>query len=101
LPDSSSVTERKLYAYSSDAWVPGKAQADLSLPAEPDCVEGVPKGSPDGRSVALFRMCYDHGPSSQAGIYVTDPTGSYRQYVTSGFGPDWNPLAWNPLAPGG
>jgi Tol biopolymer transport system component len=93
LPPTSLVTERKLYAFSSDAWVPNKAESDLSLPSEPACVEGVPKGSPDGQRVALFRMCYDDGAASTPGIYVTDTTGSYRQFVESGFGPDWNPVA--------
>jgi Tol biopolymer transport system component len=93
LPTTSSVTERKLYAVSSDAWVANKAATDLSLPSEPACVEGVPKGSPDGRSIALFRMCYDSGAASVPGIYVTDTQGSYREFVESGFGPDWNPVA--------
>jgi hypothetical protein len=87
------VTERKLYAVSSDAWVANKAATDLSLPSEPACVEGVPKASPDGKSVALFRMCYDNGAASVPGIYVTDTAGSYREFVESGFGPDWNPVA--------
>jgi Tol biopolymer transport system component len=29
---------RKLYAFSSDAWVPGKTETDLSLPSAPDCI---------------------------------------------------------------
>ncbi len=93
LPASSLVTERKLYAFSSDPWAPNKPQSDLSLPSEPACVEGVPKGSPDGRQIVLFRACFDSGPASFPGIYVTDSTGSYRRFVVSGFGPDWNPVA--------
>jgi Tol biopolymer transport system component len=93
LPLSSLVTERKLYSFSSDPWTPGKPDSDLSLPTEPDCVEGVPRGSPDGKHVLLFRMCYDNGAASQAGIYVTDTAGSYRTFVAGGFGPDWNPVA--------
>jgi Tol biopolymer transport system component len=93
LPASSLVTERRLYAFSSDAWVPNKAGTDLSLPSEPSCVEGVPKGSPDGRLVALFRACFDEGAASAPGVYVTDTSGSYRRFVVSGFGPDWNPVA--------
>ena len=27
------------------------------------------------------------------GIYVTDTAGSYRQFVATGFGADWNPRA--------
>ncbi len=86
------ATERKLHAFSSDAWSLGKPETDLSLAAEPSCVEGVPKGSPDGTRVLLFRACFDAG-SPRAGIYVTDTKGSYRSFVTEGFGPDWNPRA--------
>jgi len=93
LPASSLVTERKLYALSSDPWVPGKPYVDLSLPSEPACVEGVPKGSPDGQRIALFRACYDDGAASTPGVYVTDALGSSRSFVVLGFGPDWNPLA--------
>lgn len=93
LPASSLVTERKLYAFSSDTWVPNKAETDLSLPSEPSCVEGVPKGSPAGRLIALFRACFDDGAASTPGVYVTNTTGSYRSFVVSGFGPDWNPVA--------
>jgi len=87
---------RKLYAFSSDPWYPGKPETELSLPSEPSCIEGVPKGSPDGTQVLLFRACFDHGPAAQPGVYVTDTTGSYRQFVVTGFGPDWNP---RPKAP--
>jgi Tol biopolymer transport system component len=80
-------TERKLYAFSSDAWYPGKPEVDLSLPSEPSCVEGVPKASPDGEHVLLFRMCFD----TPGGIFITDTKGSYRTFVTLGFGPDWAP----------
>ncbi len=83
--------ERKLYAFTSDAWYPGKPETDLSLPAEPSCIEGVPKGSPDGRRVLLFRACFDTG-RLVSGIYVTDTAGSYRTKITDGFAPDWNPL---------
>jgi Tol biopolymer transport system component len=93
LSDSSLVTERKLYAVSSAAWVADKAETDLSLPSEPDCVEGVPKGSPDGQSIVLFRACFDNGAASTPGVYLTDTMGSYRRFVVSGFGPDWNPAA--------
>ena len=88
----SGLSERKLYAFSSDAWTPGKVERDLSLPAQPDCVEGVPKGSPDGKRILLFRVCFDTGVP-KPGIYVTDTTGNYRTFVTEGFGPDWNPVA--------
>ena len=85
------VTERKLYAFSSDAWYPGKPEIDLSLAAEPNCVEGVPKGSPDGRHILLSRGCFGAG-SLVSGIDVTDTAGSYRARLNSGFGPDWNPM---------
>jgi hypothetical protein len=83
LPATSLVTERKLYAFSSDPWVAGKPETDLSPSSEPACVEGVPNGSPDGQQIALFRMCYDDGPSSAPGIYITVTTGSYRKFVVS------------------
>jgi Tol biopolymer transport system component len=88
----SSGTERKLYAFSSDAWFAGKPERDLSLPSEPSCIEGVPKASPDGTQVLLFRMCFDTG-SPQGGIYLTDTAGSYRAFVVQGFGADWNPVS--------
>jgi hypothetical protein len=83
-------TERKLITFSSDAWFPGKPEMDLSLPSQPSCIEGVPKGSPDGTRILLFRACFDR-PGEPAGIYVTDTRGSYRIRVADGFGPDWNP----------
>jgi Tol biopolymer transport system component len=82
---------RKIYALSSDAWYPGKPERDLSLPSEPDCVEGVPKASPDGRRLALFRAC---GPGEPSGVTLMDTLGSYRNFIANGFAPDWNP-AWN------
>jgi len=93
------ATERKLYAFSSDTWYPGKPERDLSLASEPSCIEGVPKGSPDGRYVALFRLCFDT-PMSQGGIYLTDAGGSYRAFVAPGFGPDWNPRQVGPRPSG-
>jgi hypothetical protein len=80
--------ERKLYAFSSDPWYPGKPEADLSLRSQPSCIEGVPKGSPDGKSILLFRGCFNAG-KLVGGIYVTDTVGSYRTFITEGFGPDW------------
>ena len=85
------MTERKLYAVSSDPWYSGKPETDLSLPAEPSCIEGVPKGSPDGTRVLLFRACFGATPVN--GIFVTDTAGSYRTKIADGFGPDWNPAA--------
>ena len=53
------LTERKLYGFSkSDPWYAGKPESDLSLPSQPDCIEGVPRGSPDGTRVLLFRACF-------------------------------------------
>ncbi len=83
-------TERKLYAFSSGAWYPGKVETDLSLPSEPSCIEGVPNGSPDGQNVLLFRMCFDT-PNPKGGIYLTNTAGSYRTFITQGFGADWDP----------
>lgn len=65
---------------------------DLSLPSQPSCVEGVPKGLPDGERVLLFRACVDTAPPS-VGIFLTDKAGTYRTKIADGFGPDWNPLA--------
>jgi Tol biopolymer transport system component len=84
------ATERKLYAVSSDAWYPGKPETDLSLPSEPSCIEGVPRGSPDGQHILLFRLCFDTA-TPKGGIYVTDTAGSYRTFITPGFGADWAP----------
>jgi Tol biopolymer transport system component len=90
-PAAANATERKLYAIASDAWYAGKPETDLSLAAEPDCIEGVPKASPDGTRIALFRRCF--GGSGAPGIYITDTAGTYRTFVVDGFGPDWNPVA--------
>lgn len=84
-------TIRRLYAVSSGAWYPGKPERDLSLASAPDCIEGVPKGAPDGMRILLFRFC----TGEQAGVTLTDTAGSYRTWIADGFGPDWNP-AWKP-----
>jgi len=81
-------TVRKLYAVSSDAWYPGKLEKDLSIISALDCMEGVPKGSPDGKYILLFRVCSGETP----GVYLTDTTGTYRTRIADGFGPDWNPV---------
>ena len=85
------MTERKLVAFSSEAWFPGKPETDLSEASQPSCVEGVPKGSPDGTRVLLYRGCLDR-PDEKRGIYITDTAGSYRTWIAEGFGPDWNPV---------
>jgi Tol biopolymer transport system component len=87
------ITERRLYAFSSDAWTPGKPESDLSLPSAPDCVEGVPKGSPGGTKVLLFRSC---AGEPHAGVTITDTAGSYRTWLVDGFGADWNPVFATP-----
>ena len=87
---TSNLTERRLYAVSSEPWFPGKPETDLSLPTEPSCIEGVPKGSPDGKQVLLFRACFGTG-TPVTGVFITDTAGSYRTKITDGFGPDWNP----------
>ncbi len=84
------MTERRLFAFSSEAWFTGKTETDLSLSSEPSCIEGVPKGSPDGTRILLFRACFD-SPGATPGIYLTDTAGSYRRWIADGFGPDWNP----------
>ncbi|MEO8451358.1 MAG: hypothetical protein ABI647_16305, partial [Gemmatimonadota bacterium] len=80
-------TIRRLYAVTSDAWSLGKPERDLSLASAPDCIEGVPKGSPDGTRVLLFRAC----AGERFGVTVADFAGSYRTWIADGFGPDWNP----------
>jgi hypothetical protein len=82
--------ERRLYSFSSDAWTAGKVENDLSLLSAPDCIEGVPKGSPDGTRVLLFRLC---ASEPHAGVTLTDSVGSYRTWIVDGFGADWNPAA--------
>ncbi len=79
---------RKLYAFASGAWAPGKAEADLSLASAPDCIEGVPKASPDGAHILLFRAC---AGEPHMGVTLTDSAGSYRRWIADGFGADWNP----------
>ncbi|HEU0037198.1 MAG TPA: hypothetical protein VFQ53_41595 [Kofleriaceae bacterium] len=83
------VTERKLVALSADPWTPDKRELDLSLPAHPDCIEGVPKGSPDGTRILVFRACFD--VPTPGGVYVAEADGSTRTFIAEGFGPDWNP----------
>jgi dipeptidyl aminopeptidase/acylaminoacyl peptidase len=83
-------TERRLVSFSSDAWAPGKQENDLSLASAPDCIEGVPKGSPDGTSILLFRAC----AGERFGVTMTDTAGSYRTWLADGFGGDWNPAAF-------
>src|SRR5262245_8616241 len=84
--------ERRLYSFTSAAWYVGKPETDFSLPFEPSCIEGVPKASPDGTRVLLFRACFTE-PNEPHGIFLTDTAGSYRMFITEGFGPDWNPRA--------
>jgi Tol biopolymer transport system component len=86
----SGTTERQLYAFSSDAWAPGKVETSLALPSEPDCIEGVPKGSPDGTRILEFRACW-YQPNEPGGVTLTDTAGSFRTFIADGFGPDWNP----------
>ncbi len=86
------MTERKLIALSSDPWTPQKVETDLSLPSEPDCIEGVPKGSPDGARILELRACFDR-PGFDAGVYVAPADGATRTFVAHGFGADWNPAA--------
>ena len=76
---------RRLYAVLSDAWTPDKPEIDLSLPSAPDCIEGVPKGSPDGTRILLFRACA--GEPHALGVTLADPAGSYRTWIVEGFKP--------------
>lgn len=91
VPQLPSETLRHLYAVSSDAWTPGKLETDLSLAAKPDCVVGVPKGSPDGSQILVFLRCLDD--LDHQGVTITDTAGSYWNFLVPGFGGDWNPVA--------
>ena len=88
LPADPTQTLRHLYAFSSDAYAPGKIETDLSIASKPDCKAGVPKGSPDGTQVLLFLFC----PSDpqHVGVTLTNTSGSSWTFVATGFGPDWN-----------
>jgi hypothetical protein len=79
---------RNLYAFSSDAWTPGKVETDLSLSSALNCTEGAPKALPDGSWILLFRAC---AGESHVGVTLTDTAGSYRRWIVDGFGADWNP----------
>ena len=89
LPADPTQTLRHLYAFSSDAYTPGKVETDLSLASQPNCKVGVPKGSPDGTQILVFLFC----PSNpqQVGVTLTNTTGTTWTFVTPGFGADWNP----------
>jgi hypothetical protein len=89
VPENPSETLRHLYSFSSDAWIPGKVETDLSLGSQPDCVVGVPKGSPDGSLILTFLACPETPQTS--GVTLTDTDGSFWNFVAGGFGADWNP----------
>jgi len=89
LPADPKQTLRHLYAYSSDAYSPGKVETDLSIGAKPDCIVGVPKGSPDGKQILVFLFCPTD--MQHVGVTLTDTSGSSWIFVAIGFGPDWNP----------
>jgi hypothetical protein len=89
LPADPAQTLRHLYAYSSGAFSPGKVETDLSIASHPDCTVGVPKGSPDGTQILVFLFC----PTDlqHIGVTLTNTTGSSWTFISTGFGPDWNP----------
>jgi hypothetical protein len=89
LPANPTQTLRHLYAYSSDAYTPGKVETDLSIASHPDCVVGVPKASPDGTQILVFLFC-PPGPQG-VGVTLTNTSGSSWSFIATGFGPDWNP----------
>ncbi len=94
-PGMQGQTVRKLYAVSSDAWYAGKPERDLSPPNVENDIEGVPKCSPDGKSILFFRASAYELTGEPTGITITDTAGTYWQWIASGFGPDWNPV-WKP-----
>jgi hypothetical protein len=89
LPADHTQTLRHLYAYSSDAYTPAKVETDLSIASHPDCTVGVPKGSPDGTQILVFLFCPDD--PEHVGVTLTDTSGSSWNFISTGFGPDWNP----------
>ncbi len=89
VPGFPSVQIRHLYKISTEPYVPGKVEIDLSRGAMSYCVAGVPKVSPGGRLVALFLLC-PHALQYH-GITLTDPDGTAFRFVETGFSPDWNP----------
>jgi len=89
LPADPAQTLRHLYAYSSDAYTPGKVETDLSIASKPECTVGVPKGSPDGKQILVFLFCPDD--MEHVGVNVTNTAGSSWSFISEGFGPDWNP----------
>jgi hypothetical protein len=90
VPGFPSVQIRHLYKFSSEPYVPGKLETDLSRGAKSECVAGVPKVSPGGRLVSLFLLC-PHDLRQYHGITLTDPDGTTFRFVEPGFGADWNP----------
>ena len=92
VPGRPEMTLRHLYSFSTEPYVVGKVETDLSLPLLADCIAGVPKVSPQGDLIALFAFC----PSDphRAGIVLTDTAGTSLTYVAPGFAPDWNSAAF-------
>jgi hypothetical protein len=82
--------ERRLYAFSTEPWTPGKREVDLSGD-KGGCIAGVPKVAPDGKRVLLFLFCADD--PAHGGVTLTDAEGSFWRFLAPGFGPDWNPAA--------
>jgi TolB protein len=54
---------------------------------DPDCLDGGPVWSPDGRWLAFSRGDL----ASMAEVYVMRPDGSELRKVTDGYGPAWSP----------
>ncbi len=93
-PAGVGITERKLVSFSSDAWSPQSVETDLSLAAAPDCIEGVPKASPDGEHLLVYRVCFGaDGQPDEPGVYLADTDGKTRSFAFAGFGADCNPVA--------
>jgi hypothetical protein len=90
-PPDPQLVARHLYAFSSAAWTPGKIEMDLSQ--KPECIEGVPKGSPDGKRILVTDVCFEPQKPPGSAVYWSDSTGSGRSLVIEGFGGDWNPAA--------
>ncbi|MGH8277188.1 MAG: hypothetical protein ACRETH_10895, partial [Steroidobacteraceae bacterium] len=93
-PPASLPGLRHIFAFSSDAWTPGKPETDLQV-SEPTCAGAVPKGSPDGKRLLTTRNCASD--PSKYGVYVADVSAAaasnWRLVALATFGSDWNPGA--------
>jgi Tol biopolymer transport system component len=86
---TSQRAERRLYAFSSTAWTAAKPATDLTPGPAAGCLEALPKVSPDGTQLLLYRECLEGDAPS--GTYLTDLAGRARAFVVNGLAADWAP----------